>query len=186
MNEAEYTFIKEKFGDLIYRISYMITGDNSSCSFEDNHQDLWIAAMDALSGYKRQGNGQNGTFEEFSNTQGFTKYIKTVLWNKKNKKGIKVSKHKSTFKGSVSIQEHGDILRLDCDSVSPEPIESFGDKYFRRLDSEESRVLDIIVNNPNMITPGGKVDCAKLSRSMDTYWGKARSVVDRLREKMEN
>lgn len=186
MNELEYKFIEKEVGNLISMISHRITGDRGVCSWEDNRQDLWVAAIAAVDGYKRQNNGANGSFEEFKDSKGFKAYLKTVLWNGKNKKGIKATKHKEVFNSSVSIQEHGEILNISKDVDSPEPIESFGDKYFKTLDADEAKALDIIVNNPRMITPSGKVDCAKLSRSMNTYWDKARSIIDSLKGKMDN
>ncbi len=186
MSEEEYQHTDKKFGKLMFRISYMITGDGSVCSFEDNLQDLWISAMDALVGFKRQNDGVNGSFNDFKDSSAWASYLKTVLWNKKNKKGVKATKFKEAFKGSVSIQEHGEVLNIAKDTSPDNPLKSFQDRYFHNLNEEESKALDLIVNNPRMITRSGKVDCAKLSRGMDTYWDKARLIVDSLKNKMEN
>lgn len=184
MTQDEYDFIKKKYGNLIYKISHKITGDIGSCSIEDNIQELWIAAYDALDGYKRQGDGANGTFEEFKDTSGFDKYIKTVLWNNKKTRGIRATKHKEHFGSSVNVQDHKDILPdLSSDTSSVPKASAI---LPIKLTSEEQKVLKVLLDNPSVIKPSGGIDCTKLSRHLDTYWKRAKYLVDSIKMKMEN
>ena len=183
MTQDEYNFIKEKYGKLIYKISHMITGDSGTCSVDDNKQDLWIAADTAIQGYKKQNDGANGSFEEFKDTSGFDKYVKTVLWNCKNKKGVKATNHNNFF-GEVAIDEANKVVDIPDERTTPSSVSSPFSAV--SLTEEEQQALSILVAHPSMIKPSGGVDYTKLARELGTYWLKASNLVESIQRKMEN
>ena len=65
MNERQLELITEKYGKLIHKIGHWISGDNAIASHEDNTQDIWIAAMEAIRGYAKK---ENQTFVQFWGT----------------------------------------------------------------------------------------------------------------------
>jgi len=52
MNQEQYQFIQEKYGNLIHMIAQKINGDVARCDPDDNVQDLWISALEAIRGYE--------------------------------------------------------------------------------------------------------------------------------------
>ena len=53
MNDKQLELIEEKYGRLIHKIGHWISGDNAIASHDDNTQDIWIAAMEAIRGYEK-------------------------------------------------------------------------------------------------------------------------------------
>lgn len=183
MTPKEYEFINGKYGNLIYKIAHQITGDTGTCSLEDNIQDLWVAAYNALEGYNKQGDGQNGTFGQFKDTEGFNKYIKTVLWNLKNTKGKKATKHRNQFMNAVCVHNHKDTI----EDTSADHISEWSSSSLPvRLTQEEKDVLKVILDNPNTVKPSGGIDCTKVSKHLGVYWKKVKRIVTNIQIKMEN
>ena len=85
-----HEIIEEKWSGLIWTIAYKISGDLATSSLEDNYQDLWLAAYEAIEGFTKQHNYTNGPVETWIRSSAFNKYIKTCLWNKKNHKGKQI------------------------------------------------------------------------------------------------
>ena len=55
LTQQQWELIDEKYGMLINKICHAISGDEATTSFDDNLQDLRIAAMEAVAGFERQG-----------------------------------------------------------------------------------------------------------------------------------
>ncbi|HHZ81210.1 MAG TPA: hypothetical protein EYN64_00570, partial [Flavobacteriales bacterium] len=109
MNDEQMELIEDKYGRLIHKIGHWISGDNAISSHQDNTQDIWIAAMEAIKGYEKK---ENMKFEEFWGSKGFDKYIKTCLWNVKNSKGARITKRLPLTRGTVSIIDNEEVLSL--------------------------------------------------------------------------
>ena len=109
MNDEQMELIENKYGKLIHKIGHWISGDAAISSHQDNTQDIWIAAMEAIKGYEKK---ENLKFEEFWGSKGFDKYIKTCLWNVKNSKGARITKRMPLTKGTVSIVDNEEVLSL--------------------------------------------------------------------------
>jgi len=172
MNQEQYQFIQEKYGNLIHMIAQKINGDVARCDPDDNVQDLWISALEAIRGYEAQDNGKNGKFEDFKDTRGFDKYIKTCLWHKKGKKGSDVTKKlKITSTFSVDNRDpvmHDEILLLDV--VDPKIVNmNIADNVLEdirvKLLPEEKLIVENILQNPDCIKDNGRVNIAKLCKA---------------------
>ena len=82
ITDSQLELIKKKYEKLMYAVSYRIGGDRVLSSLEDSMQDLYMSAFDACEAYGRK---TGLDFDEFFDTVEFDKYIKSTLWNKKNK-----------------------------------------------------------------------------------------------------
>ena len=56
MNDEQMELIEDKYGKLIHKIGHWISGDAAISSHQDNTQDIWIAAMEAIKGYEKKEN----------------------------------------------------------------------------------------------------------------------------------
>jgi len=165
ITERQRQLIKDKYGDLIYKISHQISGDTSICSIEDNVQDLWIAAMEAVAGFQKQNNGINGTFDDFWGSRGFDKYIKTCLWSAKNSKGKKVTKKWNLTNGNVNVFDHEEVLHLEDENFNFNGLEI--EDLHNVLNEDQREVLSYLVNDPSLIFDSGSVNISALARSLD-------------------
>ena len=102
MNDKQLELIEQKYGKLIHKIGHWISGDNAIASHDDNTQDIWIAAMEAIRGY---GKKENQTFDQFWGSVGFDKYLKTCLQMQDN---TLIAPETEVF-----IQEISEILTKD-------------------------------------------------------------------------
>ena len=71
LNDEQWNLIDEKYGMLMKKICHKISGDNSIANFDDNLQDVRVAAMEAVMGFEKQNEGVNGSFDEFWGSKGF-------------------------------------------------------------------------------------------------------------------
>ena len=89
LTDEQWAKYEDRYGSLMHTISNMISGDSAIASHEDNYADLCVAALESIEGFK------NKTGEDFDvaiNNKLFDQYTKTVLWNRKAKKGIPLTK----------------------------------------------------------------------------------------------
>lgn len=171
MNQEQYEFVQEKYGNLIYMIAQRISGDGATAEFEDNAQDLWMVAMEAIHGYERQDNGKNGKFEDFKNTKGFDRYIKTCLWNLKAKKGTNVTKkrhitHAYSINGEVENSD--DQLLFDTQdpkvtniNVNDDVLEDIRVKLL----PQEKLIVQHILEHPDCMKDNGTINVFQIAKS---------------------
>lgn len=186
MNNAQQQLIEDKYGRLIHKIAGHISGDKALASHEDNVQDLWIAAMDAIAGYEKQNGGANGTFDEFWGTQGFDRYLKTCLWTSKNNKGRNITKKVNINRDVVSISEHEEVLTIVDESGLDPEFDVFIDEMMDRLTTEEALLLDILIKNPSVLTAQGKVKVSPLAKRLGRCSEYTSTVLDSLSQKIQN
>ena len=60
LTDEQWTKIDKKYGKLMYKISHQISGDKATANFDDNLQDIRLAAMEAVMGFEKQNDGANG------------------------------------------------------------------------------------------------------------------------------
>jgi len=175
--------INDKYGDLIYKVSYMITGDAAICSIEDNAQDLRIAAMEAVDGFERQHGGANGKFDDFWGSKGFDQYIKTCIWTRKHSKGSRVQKRVGLTKGTVptDIEE---VLMLE-ESYSPQDSLHIED-FAKSLSSDEQSIIKEVCFDPSLIKANGKFNLARIAENLDVPVHHISKVVNGMSKNFEN
>ena len=87
--------LETKYRNLMLKISSNLSGDIHTCSTADNYQDLCLSAIYAVNAYAKK-TGESP--KDFLVTKSFDQYIKTCLWNLKNKKGGLITKKSSLFR----------------------------------------------------------------------------------------
>ncbi|HIB83289.1 MAG TPA: hypothetical protein EYO59_01430 [Chromatiaceae bacterium] len=168
LTETQWEKINKKYGMLMYKISHKISGDAAIANFEDNLQDIRLAAMEAVIGFEKQNDGANGEFDEFWGSKGFDQYIKTCMWTKKNNKGAKITKKSSILKGTVSTDVE-EVLMLESPDPSPDIAILFDEVSFH-LTGKQQQIVDAVINDHTLIKPSGKINIKRLSEQLDMSW----------------
>ena len=119
LTSDQWQKIDNKYGKLMYKISHQISGDAATANFDDNLQDIRLAAIEAVIGFEKQREGANGSFEDFWGTKGFDQYIKTCMWTKKNNKGAKITKKAPILRGTVSTEKE-EVLQIEESGGDPD------------------------------------------------------------------
>ena len=183
MNDKQLELIEEKYGKLIHKIGHWISGDNAISSHDDNTQDIWIAAMEAIRGYEKK---ENLTFDEFWGTKGFDKYIKTCLWNVKNSKGAKITKKFNITRNTVDIVDNEEVLQKEDPSVSSPETDIFIEEIQPMLNGDQQTLVRAILEDPTYIKPSGKVNINALARTVGRSWNEVSILLKDLGRKIGN
>ena len=171
-NEEIYNILHVKYDKLIHSISWKITGDEAINSNNDNYQNLWLAAFEAVEGFRRQNNYANGPVEDWIDTKAFDKYLKTCLWNCKNSQGQKIKK-KWAIKPTFSIKD--DILDLEETLVAETSSDEVYDDFSEGLLYDERNWLECLLRDPDKyLTAKGKVKIRPMQ--MELGWSRARTA----------
>ena len=152
--------IEKKYGRLIYTIAHRIGGDSVVNSFEDSVQELYISSLDACEAYERK---TTILFDEFFGTEEFDKYIKSVLWNKKNNQGKQITKKLGVNRHATLNEEILDLdpaLEYELSDVSSMLAEVEG------ITNEGERLIEMIVSDHKLVKPNGSLNISKISRDM--------------------
>lgn len=171
MNQDQYDFIQQKYGNLIYMIAQRISGDAATADFEDNVQDLWIAAMESVKWFESQDGGKNGKFEDFKDTKGFDQYIKTCLWHRKGKKGTNITKklhinNAYSIDGDNSVNEDGLLLEIPDAKVTNYVYNSdVLENISIKLSSPHKRVVSHILQHPDCLKDNGTVNVIEVTKA---------------------
>tara|TARA_R110000782_G_scaffold102791_7_gene190227 strand:+ start:9344 stop:9910 length:567 start_codon:yes stop_codon:yes gene_type:complete len=184
LTSEQWEKVDDKYSKLMYKICYRISGDNAISSFDDNLQDMRLAAMEAVIGFEKQNEGANGKFDDFWGTKGFDQYIKTCLWTKKNNKGAKITKKWPITKGTVSTDKE-EVLNLEDASASPYDT-LFIEEFSEMLDGQQKEVINFVVQDPTLIKTSGKFNIARLSEKMGISMFKTKNIVEKLANYLEN
>ena len=177
----QWELIDEKYGKLLTTICTKISGDAAISGFDDNLQDLRIAAMDAVEGFSKK---EGVPFDDFWGTVGFNKYMKTCLWNLKNKKGARISKRYHINKNTVDVTEYGDILIAENQDSSSVSFDSFFEEHKHSFSEDQQQVIKIISDSPDLVKPSGKINVRQLSNKFGCCPSKARKLLDQIRNKL--
>ena len=183
MNDKQLELIEQKYGKLIHKIGHWISGDNAISSHDDNTQDIWIAAMEAIRGYEKK---ENMTFDEFWGTKGFDKYIKTCLWNVKNSKGAKITKKFNITRNTVDIVDNEEVLQKEDPSVSSPETDIFIEEIQPMLNGDQQTLVRAILEDPTYIKPSGKVNINALAKTTGKTWNEVSILLKDLGRKIGN
>jgi len=179
ITNEQWSLIDQKYGKLLTTICTKISGDTAIANFDDNLQDLRLAAMDAVRGFSRK---EAKPFEEFFNTIGFHKYIKTCLWNLKNKKGARISKRYAINKNTVDVTEFSDILVAESHDSSTTSAEDFFNDTTMLFNDVQQNAIRAVMDNPDFVKANGKVNVKKLSTTLGFCAAKTRKILDGIKE----
>jgi hypothetical protein len=183
MNDKQLELIEEKYGKLIHKIGHWISGDNAISSHDDNTQDIWIAAMEAIRGYEKK---EKIPFDEFWGTKGFDKYIKTCLWNVKNSKGAKITKKFNITRNTVNIIDNEEVLQKEDPSVSCPETEIFLEDIQPMLNEDQQILVRAILQDPTYLKPSGKVNINSLAKTVGKSWNEVNLLLKDLGRRIGN
>lgn len=181
ITNEQWQLIDEKYGKLLITICNNISGDLAIASFDDNLQDLRIATMEAVKGFEKK---EGVPFSEFWGTTGFHKYMKTCLWNLKNKKGAKITKKAPILRNTVDITEYGDVLIAGHQDTSG--LSSVADLIKQskaNFDDRQKRLIDEVAKNPDYVKPNGKLNITKLSDNLGCCVATTKRTITQIKTK---
>ena len=161
LTDEQWALYEERYGRLMHTIAMKISGDDAIANHDDNYADLCIAALESIEGFKKK-TGED--FDEAIDNKLFDQYTKTVLWNRKAKKGIPLSKKMDFRNKHYSIDQ--ELLGHEGEAQgSHERIEdtraSFGVSAVDLEDFTESqpddvkKVINAILKNPGILSKDG-------------------------------
>lgn len=183
MNDKQMQLIEEKYGKLIHKIGHWISGDNAIAEHDDNTQDIWIAAMEAIRGYSKK---ENLTFDEFWGSVGFDKYLKTCLWNVKNSKGAKITKKFPITKGTVDVMGNEEVLQKEDLSLIDPETEIFIEEINELLTKDQANIIKYVLDDPRFIKPSGKVNVNALATTLGKTWSEVNIILSQIGTKIGN
>ena len=184
LSNEQWNKIDKKYGKLMYKISHQISGDTAIAACEDNLKDIKLAAMEAVAGFTKQNGGSNGDFEEFWGTKGFDQYIKTCMWTKKNNKGAKITKKAPILKGTVSTDKEEVLQIAECAGDHEAAILLEEISYL--LTPSQQEIVTMVVQDPTMVKPSGKMNVKKISEALDMTWFETDKQIKHLSLMLEN
>lgn len=147
----------DQYNGLLWTIARKISGDEIVASIEDNYADLCLAAIESIRGYELK---TGKAFDEAFGEKLFDQYTKTVLWNRKNKKGLPLTKRMPFRNKHVSISSTEDFEKgfdIDDDSWAKDVSSINLEDMFGGSDEDVKKVVATIVKDPSVVTKEGKV-----------------------------
>lgn len=172
LSDEQWALYEERYGRLMHTIAMKISGDEAIASHEDNYADLCIAALESIEGFKNK-TGQD--FDEAIDNKLFDQYTKTVLWNRKAKKGIPLTKRMDFRNKHYSIdQDH--LAGVDESPTGSherieDPRSSFAASSIELEDFTESqpedvkKVIKAIMKNPSILSNDGIFNHASIRKA---------------------
>ena len=171
----------DRYENLLWKISAKISGDEMTASREDNFSDLTIAALESITGFEKL---TGKAFDEAIEDTNFDKYTKTVLWNRKNKKGVPLSKKMKFRNKHFSIS--GDSGEGDFDIEDTRANINLSSVAIRYAFSEKpayvKKVINAIVKDPSVVDCEGKVRYHALLRPTGLTIHFVLKAVDEIRD----
>lgn len=155
----------KKYERLMYKIAHMISGDPTICTIEDNFNDLCIAAIESVEGYRKM---TKKKLDVLLTDKGFDQYTKTCLWRRKARKGLDVEKKRGIRKCVPIVmdkEENGfDLSSLIDQNSSLTGLEI---KDLFNVTEENKDILDVIIKNPSVLKNNGAFNYSELGRLLD-------------------
>jgi hypothetical protein len=173
----------KKYERLMYKIAHMISGDPTICTIEDNFNDLCVAAIESVEGYRKM---TKKKLDVLLTDKGFDQYTKTCLWRRKARKGLDVEK-KRAIRKCVSLTTGDDDSGYEVSSIVDKGYNLEGTEIHSIFDAVEQNkdLLDVVVNNPSVIKNNGAFNYSELGRLLDVSSTTATSRMNKLVYELE-
>ena len=156
------------------------------CDYEENVQDLYIAAINSINGYykKNKITTADMAVKEVIECPLFKQYTKTVLWNAKNFKGNKATKYKNFMPTSIeTIDKKDDLVVDDTNKIVDSDDEVFN--YFhKKFNDEERDLLSVLVAHPECVRKNGTVNYNALSKASGKSFYKVKTRMTAIQSKL--
>ena len=186
LTDKEWALYEERYGKLMHTIAMKISGDDAIASHEDNYADLCIAALESIEGFEKK-TGEK--FKAAINNKLFDQYTKTVLWNRKAKKGIPLSKkmdfrnkHYSIDQDHANGETQGLHDRIE-DSRAQYGLSAIELEDFTNEQPEDvKKVINAIMGNPGILSKDGSLNHSALRSSTGLSVHFTNKAVKKLRQ----
>jgi len=189
LTDKQWALYEERYGKLMHTIAMKISGDDAVASHEDNYADLCIAALESIEGFK---NKTGEDFDEAINNKLFDQYTKTVLWNRKAKKGIPLTKRMPFRNSLVSLDiDHLHIGMPNLHDRLEDPRATFDASSveledFTSSQSEDvKKVLNAILKNPSILSRDGSINHSAVKKSTGLSVHYTNRAVDQLKKSLK-
>jgi len=189
VTNEQWTRYEEKYGKLMHSISQKISGDAMTAAPEDNYSELCIAALESINGFsKKTGMGFNEAFD----TKLFDQYTKTVLWNRKAKKGIPLSKKMEFRKKNKSLEsplfsdsDHSlaNILEDPRSHIDVSSVDF--NEFMKDQNSDVKTVMNAILKDPSLLSKQGFIRTSAICRSTTLSIHFVNQAVEKLKSIMK-
>jgi len=176
LSYEQWEWLEEKYGKLLHHIAYRIGLDPITHDHDDSYQELCIAMMDTVKMFDKSA---SVSFEEYKETAHFDKYLKTVLWNRKNCLGQKIIR-RAPLRRQVTIDE-----KLLKDKVFS-PVESFTPFGNESLDEDMLNILNQVEQDAKIIKPSGDFNISRLCRNLDKSKAEVKHTIERLQHTLKS
>ena len=165
LTNEQWNLYEKKYGRLMKLIAGKISGDEAIANPEDNYSDLCIAALESIEGFKKK---TGECFDVAIENKLFDQYTKTVLWNRKAKKGIPLTnkmpfrnKHFSIDHLKVGGSEHNSFDIADTKSTMDLSSMFLADT-FAHPNPDVRLIVNTIVTDPSVVSEEGSIKNATL------------------------
>jgi len=176
LSYEQWEWLEEKYGKLLHHIAYRIGLDPITHDHDDSYQELCIAMMDTVKMFDKSA---SVSFDEYKETAHFDKYLKTVLWNRKNCLGQKIIR-RAPLRRQVTIDE-----KLLKDKVF-NPVESFTPFGNESLDEDMLNILNEVEQDAKIIKPSGDFNISRLCRNLDKSKAEVKHTIERLQHTLKS
>ena len=192
LSEDQWNIYLKKYKNLMWKISHMISGDPTISSLEDNYADIMLAALESINGFNKK---TGMTFDEMITTKFFDQYTKTCLWTAKARKGNGIKKNYpvTNKKVSLTVQDSdtssltSDVAYIDTiegkDNMNPDILLAYSEIYDNFSD-DDTRLLKVISDNPDVISFSGKLKVKALARKSKLPIRRVEKIINNLRKKV--
>ena len=182
----DWELYQEKFGDLISFIAQRITGDPMCCDYEENVQDLYVAAINSINGYykKNKITPAQMAVRDVIECPLFKQYTKTVLWNAKNFKGNKATKYKNFMPASIDTVDNKDDLAIDDTTTIVDADDEVFNYFHNKFTEDERVLLSLLVDNPSIVRDNGSININALSKLSGKSFYMVKSRITSIKEKL--
>tara|TARA_Y100000114_G_scaffold51894_2_gene47414 strand:+ start:12591 stop:13184 length:594 start_codon:yes stop_codon:yes gene_type:complete len=166
LTEEQWALYEERYGKLMHTIANKISGDTAIANHEDNYADLCVAALESIEAFKKK-TGQG--FNESINNKLFDQYTKTVLWNRKAKKGVPLTKkmefrnkHFSIDSSPKGIDDMNFVESIE-DNKAQYDASAVDLRDFTEGQPEDVKsVINAILKNPGILSKDGSINHSAL------------------------
>ena len=175
LTNEDWEWLEEKYGKLLHHIAYRIGGDSVTNDHDDSYQELSMAIMDTVAMFDKT---TNRPFSRYKNTSHFDKYVKTVLWNRKNNLGQRIVR-REPLRRQITINEEL------CKDKVHQPVESFNMFGNEDLDIELQELAQQVTFDAKVIKPSGEFNISRLCRNMGKSKSQVKYIVERLKRTLQ-
>jgi len=188
LTDEQWALYEKRYGKLMHTISMKISGDDAVATPEDNYSDLCVAAIESVSGFEKK---TGKSFDEAFDTKLFDQYTKTVLWNRKAKKGVPLTKRMNFRNKQVSLDsdpwsEDGNIHQAIEDTKSNLDLSAIDFKDFMKDQPKDvKKVVSAIIKDPNILANDGKINYSALTKPTGMSIHYVKKAVNKIKDVLD-